>query len=265
MWGCDRLFYYPDARIRGTPADHDLAYEDVFFDAADGVRLHGWFLPARGGPARGTVVHLHGNAANITGHFEFMRWLPDAGYHLLVFDYRGYGRSSGTVTRNGTVFDAEAAIDYAVSRPEVNSERLFLMGQSLGGAVAIVTAARHPGRVRGLVVDGAFTRYRDIARHHVLAHPLTLVVGWWYPLVLSGEHDPLDDVAAIAPTPIFIMHGAADRVVPARMARELFEAAAEPKQLWIAEGMDHYQVWLDRFEEARGRVLRFFEEALAGD
>lgn len=261
MWGCDRVFYYPDARIRGTPADYDLAYEDVHFEAADGVRLNGWFLPAKSGDVRGTVIHVHGNAVNMTGHYECMRWLPDEGYNLFVFDYRGYGKSGGAISRQGSILDTEAALDFVRGRSEVDAERVFMIGQSLGGAVAIVTAARRPGQIRGLVVEGAFTRYRDIARYHVGANALTMVLAWWYPMLLGDQFDPIESVALVAPTPVLIMHGAMDRVVPARMGRELFDAAKEPKEIWISEGMDHYQVWEDRAEEARWRVLTFFVNA----
>ncbi len=269
MLGCDRFFYYPDQRVRSTPDAYGLEYEDIYFHTSDGVLLHGWFLPAAPGSdvapdgPRGTVLHVHGNAANITGHYEFIRWLPESGYNVLVFDYRGYGRSGGAVSRAGTILDAEAAVDYLHSRPDVDARRVFAIGQSLGGAVAIAAAARRPGLIRGLVVEGAFTRYRDIARHHVASHPLMLLTTWWYPLLLKGDHDPIDHVADVSPTPLLIMHGGTDRVVPARMGRELFDAAREPKELWIADGMDHYQVWDDHAEEARRRVLAFFERSLS--
>ncbi|HUN82536.1 MAG TPA: alpha/beta hydrolase, partial [Phycisphaerae bacterium] len=97
MLGCDRVFYYPDRRVHGDPAEHGLKYEDVYFAAPDGVRLHGWFFPATK-PATGTVLHIHGNAANVSAHYEFIRWLPAAGYNVLTFDYRGYGQSGGHVT-----------------------------------------------------------------------------------------------------------------------------------------------------------------------
>jgi len=267
MWGCDRVFYYPDARVRGTPDEYDLAYQDVFFTTSDGVRLHGWYFPAdmtignRAAKPLGTVLHLHGNAANITGHYEFVRWLPDAGYNLLAFDYRGYGRSGGTITRAGSILDAEAALAYLREHSDVDPDRIFVIGQSLGGAVATVMAARQKGKIQALVIDGAFARYRDIARHHVMHQPLTCAVGWWYPFLLDRQCDPIDHVAEISPTPMLFIHGERDRVVPARMGRELYEKAKEPKELWIVPGMDHYEVWEDRAEELHGRILEFFKRA----
>lgn len=257
MIGCDQLFYYPDRRDRGRPSDDGVAHEDVWFHAEDGVKLHGWFMPAAGAP-RGAVLHVHGNAANITGHYQAVSWLPAEGYHVLTFDYRGYGRSEGRVTRVGTVRDTLAALDSLRARPEVRGRPVFVIGQSIGGAVAIAAAAERPGQVRGLVVDGAFSRYRDIAWHHVVRNPALLILGWWYPLMLSRAHDPIDCVKRISPTPVLFMHGTADRVVPHAMSKRLSDAAREPKELWLIEGMDHYEAWSERADEVHRRLLEFF-------
>lgn len=261
----DRVFYYPDAKRRGTPADHSLAYEDVWFRAADGVRLHGWFLPsATAGPARGTVLHLHGNAGNITGHYEFVHWLPSAGYHVLTFDYRGYGRSEGRTTRAGTVRDASAALDYLRSRADVDNARIVLFGQSIGGAVCVVTAAARREHVRAVAVDSAFSGYRAISRHHVLGNPLLAVLAWWVPFCIPRSEEPIDAVGRIAPVPLLFLHGTSDRIVPWRMSQELYDAAAAPKELWLIEGMDHTEVWEAEAESARRRLLGFYEGALGG-
>lgn len=264
MPDCHRVFYHPDRRDRGSPADHALDYEDVFFETRDGSRLHGWFLPAAGGAdPRGTVLHLHGNAANITGHYEFTHWLPTAGYHVLTFDYRGYGRSEGCVTRAGTIEDAAAALDFLRGRPDVDPGRIVVWGQSLGGAVSIVLAARRRADIRALAVEGAFSGYRQIVRHHVLHHPLFLILGWWLPFVVGREWDPIDHVAEVSPVPILFLHGRADRVVPWSMAQALYERAKPPKDFWLIDGADHYEPWETQPETARRRLLEFFGAALA--
>lgn len=258
---CDRVLYLPDRENRGTPADEDLPYEDVFVATADGSKLHGWFLPATGPKARGTVLHLHGNAANITGHYKAACWLPASGYHLLTFDYRDYGRSEGRVTRAATIEDAAAALDYLRGRGDVENDRIFVFGQSLGGAVSIVLAARRRGQISGLVVDGAFSSYREIIRHHVMRNPLLLVLAWWFPYFVRRDFDAIDCVDRISPAPILFMHGTADRVVPARMSQALYDKARPPKELWLIEGVDHYAVWEEQPEAARRRVLDFFDRA----
>ena len=265
MLGCDRLFYYPDRVDRGRPSDEGLRYEDVHFTSADGTRLHGWLMPAAPeGPAKGSVLHVHGNAGNVSGHYRAVSWLPPAGYHVLAFDYRGYGRSEGGVSRAGTISDTIAALEYLRLRPETGGAPIYVIGQSIGGAIAIVLCAERRADVAGLVVDSAFTRYRDVAWHHVLRNPALLAVGWWYPLALGHAFDPIDHVGRVSPVPVLFMHGTNDRVVPHAMSEKLFAAAGPPKELWLIEGMDHYEVWSVREEEARRRVLEFFESCRRG-
>jgi len=263
-WLCDRIFYRPDRRDRGSPADPSLSYEDVFFPAADGAPLHGWFLPAAtGAKARGAVLHLHGNAANVTGHYEFVRWLPAAGYHVLTFDYRGYGRSEGRVSREGTIEDAAAALDYIRGREDVDPGRVLVFGQSIGGAISVLLGARRRGQIRGLVVEGGFSDYRRIVCHHVMHHPLLTVLAWWLPFLVPKGFDPIDSVAAVSPVPVLFVHGKADHIVPWQMSQEMYERAGQPKEFWLIEGMDHYLVWEEEPEEVQARLLAFFETALS--
>ena len=151
----DRLFYYPTSVVYGRPESHGLTYESVCFESGDGTALHGWFFPSDG-PTRGTIVHCHGNAGNITGHFEAVRWLPACGWNVLCFDYRGYGRSAGAPSRSGTIEDARAALRYALSRSDVDPRCVVMLGQSLGGSIGIVVAAECD-TLRGLAVEGAFS------------------------------------------------------------------------------------------------------------
>lgn len=263
MTGCDRVFYYPDQTLRSSPADYSIQFEDVLFQTADGARLHGWFLPAATPNVRGTVLHLHGNAANVTGHWEFVRWLPAAGYNVLTFDYRGYGRSEGRVTRAATIEDAHAALDYLRTRPDVDASRIVVWAQSIGGAIGVVLAADRRDEIRGIVVEGAFSSYRAIVRHHVLRHPLLLILAWWYPFLVGRTHDPIDCVDRIAPTPVLFVHGTADRIVPHKMSQTLYEKAKPPKDLWLVEDADHYDVWEIQPDAAQDRLLAFFAKALS--
>ncbi|UCG33952.1 MAG: alpha/beta hydrolase, partial [Phycisphaerales bacterium] len=133
----DRLFYYPTVKTYESPESSGLAAEPVYFQSADRVRLHGLFFPAAESP-RGTVLHFHGNAGNVTGHWPFIAWLPPAGWNVLCFDYRGFGCSQGRISQRGSVLDVHAALDYVLSRPDVDPARVVAFGQSLGGAVAVV-------------------------------------------------------------------------------------------------------------------------------
>ncbi len=256
--GCDRFFYYPNDKVYDRPEAHGLAYEDARFTAADGTALHGWFFPATDRTAsEGTVLHLHGNAGNLTAHFHHVAWLPACGFNVLCFDYRGYGQSEGAMTRDGSIQDAHAALDWLLTRDDVDADRIAAFGQSLGGAVGIVLAAQR-NEVRGVATDGAFDSYRRIADWHIRRNPLMWLAAWWVPMLMSDDHEPIDHVARIAPRPVFLMHGTADEVVDPTMATRLYDAAGEPKELWLAEGMDHYGAMQERPETAQARLLAFF-------
>ncbi len=262
MLGFDRVFYYPDRRRRGTPADEGLAFEEVHFRASDGVPLHGWYLPPAS-PSRGTVLHIHGNAANITGHYPFVGWLPAAGYGVLTFDYRGFGQSAGRVTREGTILDALSALDYLRNRKDVDPRRIVLFGQSIGAVVASVVAAERRGQVAGVIMESAFTGYRAIAAHHIWRNPLFFALAWWFPYGLDRQYDAIDYVARISPAALLLVHGKSDRITPWQMSRELFEAAREPKEAWFVDGVDHMDVWEQLPDVARRRFLAFCEKSLS--
>ena len=257
---CERLFYYPSATVYSTPADRGLAFERVEFTSNDGTRLAGWFLPAVGA-AKGTVVHCHGNAQNLTSHWQFVEFLPRRGFNLFVFDYRGYGRSEGRPTRRGTIEDAQAAVEHVLGRGDVDAGRVGILGQSIGGAIAVVVAAGDE-RIKGVVIESAFSSYRDEAAHALRANPLTWLFAWPLSRLLIGSgRDPVDHIADISPRPILIIHGTRDRVVPHEMSRELAERAREPKELWLVEGAGHTGASQRRRAEYEGKVCELFEKA----
>ena len=217
-------------------------------------------IPASG-TAKGVVVHCHGNAANVTGHVVLVSWLPAAGYHVLMFDYRGYGKSEGRVTRAGTILDAHAALDYARTRPEAAGLPVFLYGQSLGGAVAIVVAADRP-EVAAVVAESTFSSHRGIAARHVrrLVH-----FDWLARLLatisISGGYDPIDVVARLSPRPLFVIAAEHDQICFPELARELYDAAREPKSFWLAPGAEHLAILEEHPRELADRITQFFVQA----
>lgn len=261
MFNADGFFYHPTRKVYATPEELGLNYEPVDFASRDGARLHGWFFPGYE-PVAGTVLHVHGNAGNITAQFGNVAWLPSFGWNVFCFDYRGYGRSKGRPTRAGTVADAHAALDYLLGRDDVDANRIVAFGESLGGAISIVVAGERP-EIHGLVTDGAFSHYRRIAKWTVRQNPILRAVGWWVPkwLMVDGL-DPIDYVSRISPRPILFMHGTADRIVPSDMAKELHAAACEPKELWLIEGMDHYQALHEMSEQVYPRLDGFFRRCM---
>lgn len=264
--GCvSSLFYQPDRKLYDTPDRHGLKYEEVFFRSKDGTPLGGWFLPAVGKP-KGTVIHFHGNAQNMSAHFGFVSWLPAEGFNLLVFDYRGYGTSAGKADRNGVYEDSLAALDYIASRPDINHKRLLVFGQSLGGANAIAAVgSRPPGTVRAVAIESAFASYRGIAHDKIADIPiLSLLRTPLSCLLIRDSLSPEGYVAAISPTPLLIIHGTGDRVVPYSHGKRLFELAREPKQLWAVDGGEHIAAFVDADSGYRQRLVEYFTKALQG-
>jgi fermentation-respiration switch protein FrsA (DUF1100 family) len=229
--GCvERQFFYPDRTAYTTPAQFGLKAEDVAIPGPQGSPLHGWWLPAQG-EVRGTVLHLHGNAANISNHLPLVAWLPKAGFNLLTFDYRGFGRSEGTPSLDGVVADGLAALAWLRRRPGVDPQKLVVLGQSLGGATAVRVVAADPLGVRLLVLDCAFSSYRGIARDAVRASWLRWVAPAALPLLPGHDKDPVTAVRRL-PVPLYVLHSADDAVVPISHGKALYAAAPEPKQ-WL--------------------------------
>lgn len=264
--GCvNRLFYHPSPILVETPSQRGFAYEDVFFPSEDGTLLHGWFLPSRTSNAVATVVHLHGNAQNLSTHYRYAAWLTGEGMHVLCFDYRGYGLSEGRPDRAGVLADSRAAIRYAASRPEADPDRIVLLGQSLGGANAVVAAATLTDLpVRGVIVDSAFYSYRSIVADKIGLIP---VLGWirgpLSAVLIGNRHSPGPVIGSLAPTPVLMFHGAADPVVPLWHGERLFDAAGEPKFLCVMDGRGHTDA-LGRYRDLLGPVVvSFIRDAVA--
>lgn len=259
--GCTGLFFQPQRDLVRTPTDIGLPFEDVQFVARDGVRLHGWFLPASG-HAVGTVLFLHGNAENISTHIGSVYWMPARGFNVFLFDYRGYGGSDSVPTLGGVQLDIDAAMHHLLSRQDVDPHRIVLFGQSLGAALACYYAARGPLRrdVRVAVIDSSFTSYRAIAREKLAQLWWTRWLALPAGLLVDDEYSPIDVVADIAPTPVLFVGGGRDEIVPVHHARELFDAARAPKTLWVFDDAGHIQAF--REDAARQRLVEFLTEHL---
>jgi hypothetical protein len=222
--GGNRLFYLPTHDEPATPASWGFAYENIAFKSADGTPLHGWFIPARGRKPLGTVVFSHGNAGSLGHHLGFVLWLAEAGYHVMMYDYRGFGKSGGTVDRRGMVDDVKAAFEHARGRKGLDPRRLISYGHSLGGAKSVTALGETPVRgLRAVVVDSAFASYRAMAR---------VVAGDLGVSLVTDELSPRDHVAKISPVPLLVIHGTQDEVVPTAQGRELFQQAHQPKTLF---------------------------------
>jgi uncharacterized protein len=223
--GGNQLFYLPTRDEPATPATWGCKFEEVAFKSADGTPLHGWFIPTRNGKpvSTPTIVFSHGNAGSIGHHLGFVVWLAEAGYNVLMYDYRGFGKSGGSVARRGMVDDVKAAFNYTSGRADVNSSKLVSYGHSLGGAKSVTAIGESPVRgLRAIVIDGAFASYQAMAR---------LIGGQLGASLVTDELAPKDFVGKLSPVPLLVVHGARDEVVPVSQGRQLFQSAREPKTL----------------------------------
>ena len=245
-----------------NPADYGLRYEEVAFNSRDGLTLRGWFIPAE--EPRGTVVFCHGHIGSMDPDVEYAPAFHDRGYHVLMFDFRGHGRSEGRRVSMGyhERLDLLGAVDYLNSRGIV---RVGVLGFSMGGAVAISTAP-HSEAICAVVSDGAFARMRNAiasgARERgwpgwvspLIVCLASLRLGAWLP-----KADPIRWVDKIAPKALFIIHGGLDPYISPAEVQDLYARAGEPKELWVAPEAGHRQVDRQNPEEYRARLLAFFD------
>ena len=256
----ENMFFYPDRVTYTRPEQFRLRFEDLRFDSG-GDRLHGWWLPATTATALGSVLHLHGNAANISNHLPLVAWLPHAGFNVLMFDYRGFGKSEGKPTLAGIVDDAAAALAELRRRPGIDAHRLVVFGQSIGGATALRLLARDSAGVRLAIIDSAFDSYRTIARNAalesvVLAPLLPLAL----PLLPPAEDDPASALPSVR-VPLVFVHGTHDQVIGIAHSERLYAAAAAPKRLLRAEGALHMEALMRA--DLQAQVLALMQQAVA--
>lgn len=258
--GCGAFIFYPEKAHYENRNLEKVNREDIFFQSADGTMLHGWVLtPKDDVPYKGTILHLHGNAQNISTHSGFVLWLVEAGYRAVVFDYRGYGKSEGSPSLNGVHLDGEAAIEKTLSLPGVAEEGFIILGQSLGGAIAIHSLANspHKPKVKALVLESVFSDYRDIVREKASLFFLFWPLQYPISLTYNNSYSPVKWIKNVSPVPILILHGTGDPIVPHHHAALLYKAAAEPKTFWSTDPAGHTRSFAD--PAIRQKLLHFME------
>jgi hypothetical protein len=272
-----KFIFFPARAIETTPDDFQLKYQDVWLPIPSKTgaveSVHGWWIPASetppsppkawGGARKGervlatpqshrravasvralnkgglggVVLYLHGNGSNVGANVEHANRFHRLGLSVFLIDYRGYGKSQGDFPSESQVYeDAQLAWDYLVQQRGVNPNQIYIYGHSLGGAIAIDLAVRHP-EAAGLIVEGSFTSTRAMV-------DFQKGLFWLFPidLLLTQRFDSLSKVDRLQ-MPVLFIHGTADNVVPVEMSKKLFDAAPEPKQLYIVPDGGHNNV-----------------------
>ena len=221
-----KLLYFPDVPSRtltASPADIGLEYESVSITTSDGVDIHGWFVPVQ--QARGTLLFFHGNAGNISHRLDSLKIFHDLDLATLIIDYRGYGRSQGSISEQGTYLDAEAAWNYLTRTRNIPARQIVVFGRSLGGAIAAYTAIRQtPG---ALILESTFSSVPDMAARLYPLFPVRLLSRFQYntgKMLLSVS------------SPVLIIHSPDDDIIPFENGLKLFNNAQEPKKILKISG-----------------------------
>jgi len=239
----DALIYFPVVYPSGDWHPSGLHFEDAWFRAEDGVKLHGWYVPCPN--AKAVILFCHGNGGNITHRVDKLHMLHHrAKASVLIFDYRGYGRSEGRPSEAGVLADARAARKWLAEREKIPESAIVLMGESLGGAVAVDLAAGDGARA--LVLESTFSSLPDVAAYHFPFLP----VRW----AMRSRFDSVGKIGEYH-GPLLQAHGDADTIIPLPLGRRLFEAANQPKQFLLLPGHNHNDYMPDEFYDVLAEFL----------
>lgn len=229
-WLERKMIYVPSRELAGTPVGAGLPFEEISVTASDGPSVHGWFIPRE--PGDPVVLLCHGNGGNISHRLQKALLLRKAGAAVVLFDYRGYGRSTGKPSEQGTYRDAEAVYAWLVETKKVPVTRLVLHGESLGCGVAVELARARPAA--GLILESGFTSTVDMGKR----------IFPWLPVkwIVSYEYDNLKKLPEVR-CPTLVMHSPQDEMIPFEMGKRLYAAAPGAKAFVELRG-DHNQGFL---------------------
>ncbi|WP_392536034.1 alpha/beta hydrolase [Nostoc sp. C117] len=251
--GQTRFIFFPSAVIEKTPEFFYLPYEDVWLAVkvkpGKVEHIHGWWIKANQPNAK-VLLYLHGNGINIGANVAHANRFHQLGFSVLLIDYRGYGRSEGGFPNEKRVYeDAATAWNYLVQQQNISPSQIFIYGHSLGGAIAIDLAVKHP-QAAALIVESSFTSIRDLITYRKMFQMFPV------DLILTQKFESIKKLPNLK-VPVLFIHGALDSTVPSFMSQKLYAAAPEPKQLLLVAGADHnntavvagsqYLQWVESF------------------
>jgi uncharacterized protein len=273
-WGSGLVMHPPAMSPMWVfPEQFGLRYEKAVFAAKDGVALKGWFLPSPSGDKR-TILMCHGWGDNKGELLKMTYFLNEnAGFNLLYFDFRSHGESDGEFTTIGGLetqdFDA-AVVWLRENKPDL-ADRIGVFGLSMGAAVTVASLPSHPD-LRCAVVESPFSDYRGVVERYSWNHlrvpriPLIAIAMWILRRRVGDrrvdDFNPVEAAPRIAPRPLFVIGGENDDLMPESDVRRVFDAAREPKQLWIVPGARHAKCREAAGVEYDTRVAGFFDRSL---
>ncbi len=253
------------------PSKFNLRYEEVTFHSTDGVRLKGWFIKGSGEGRLPTIIVCHGLGANRSDFTELAAGLSRDGYNVLLFDFRGHGESERKASSFGYLEqrDLLGALRYVKTRNDVDGEKIGAYGFSMGGAVAILTAAK-TAEIKAVISDSSYTSMKEQGKRLFAGSALPSFLFlkplvWMYEAVFDIDADgisPVSRIGELSPRGVMIIGGGADEQMPSSDAMRLFAAAKEPKEIWLIPGAVHGGTVYMAGDEYGKRILRFLDSHL---
>lgn len=241
----NHFIYYPSREFTGLPSDFGIEFEDVYFRAEDGVKLHGWYVPSKG--AKSVILFFHGNAGNISDRLDNIIQLRNqAGVDVFIIDYHGYGKSEGSPNEKNLYMDGRAAMKELRRRLGKSDKKVIVFGRSLGGAVAVDVASG--AECDALILESTFTSMPEIA-------------GELFPIphlkkLICTKFDSISKIGSIK-APKMIIHGENDTMISISHGQRLFKEATEPKEFYPIPGADHNNTYITAGNEYFRRVAEF--------
>lgn len=218
--------FFPQSSLEYSPDDFNMKWKDIYMTTPDAYKLHGWLFTVNSGAPY--ILFCHGNAGNISHRLENIKLLMKMGLNVLIFDYRGYGKSTGKPSENGIYIDTLAAYDYLVNIIKIKPESIVVFGRSLGAAAAIeIARKRNP---KSIIIESPFLSTRHMARRMGIFSLISFF--------LPANYNNIVKITAVE-IPILIIHGDSDEIVPVSMGEKLFEAANKPKFFYSIKGANH--------------------------
>ena len=240
------MIFFPIQELRDAPSNWGLQFEEINFQTSDKLELHAWYIPRQG--AEKTLLFFHGNAGNISHRGDSVKLFHDLGLNVLIFDYRGYGRSQGEPDEQGLYEDGRAAWRYLTQSRGVQPASIILFGRSLGGAVAAKLAAEV--NAAGLILESTFSSGKDMARS---LFPLLS-----YIIYVRFDFDTASVLKGVD-YPVMVIHSPEDNIIPYDLGQKVYKSANQPKQFVSIQG-DHNSGFLQSGDQYKSAIREFIAE-----
>ncbi|MBS1549100.1 MAG: alpha/beta fold hydrolase [Bacteroidetes bacterium] len=218
--------FQPEFKKNNQIIEKPFTIESVIFKSKNGNLLNGWFLKPKNIKPKVTLFHLHGNAGNLSTQLSTISDLTKDGFQIFMFDYSGYGYSTGNATRENCLNDSFSAFEFFINNHNVKDTKILIYGQSLGGNLAIPLAKDNQNKIEGLVLEGTFLNAKNIGGHYLP------IIG---NLIVKNDFDNKRNIKEFR-KPILVVHSKEDKVIPIKLGKKIYEKANEKKEFYEVTG-----------------------------